>query len=100
MTSPINPIGPIKSVTSGVKIGASKNGAGGEFKKVLEQAINKVDSTVKNAEKLGEDFATGKTSDIHSVIIAAEKADIMLQLTTEVRNKIVESYREIMRMQI
>ncbi len=100
MTNPINPIEHIKAITGGVKVGASKNNSGADFKKVLEQAINKVDNTVKNAEKLEEDFATGKTSDIHSVIIAAEKADIMLQLTTEVRNKIVESYREIMRMQI
>ncbi|WP_456399093.1 flagellar hook-basal body complex protein FliE [Mesoaciditoga sp.] len=76
------------------------NKGGTDFKKILESAINKVNDTVSNAEKLSNDFATGKTSDIHSVIIAAEKADIMLQLTNEVKNKIVEAYREIMRMQI
>ncbi len=98
MTGPINPIDPVNPISSGSSEVTKKNGA--DFKKILENAINKVNDTVNNAEKLSNDFATGKTSDIHSVIIAAEKADIMLQLTTEVRNKIVEAYREIMRMQI
>ena len=97
MTAPIDPIKPIKQIlpeTSNVEK------AGPNFKGILENAIEKVNSTTEKAEQAATDFATGKTSDIHSVIIAAEKADIMLQLTTEVRNKIVESYREIMRMQI
>ncbi len=98
MVSPINPIEPIKPISSEANQVANKGGA--DFKKILENAINKVNDTVSNAEKLSNDFATGKTSDIHSVIIAAEKADIMLQLTNEVKNKIVEAYREIMRMQI
>jgi len=98
LTGPINPIDPVNPISSGSSEVTKKNGA--DFKKILENAINKVNDTVNNAEKLSNDFATGKTSDIHSVIIAAEKADIMLQLTTEVRNKIVEAYREIMRMQI
>ena len=54
----------------------------------------------KQADKLSNDFATGKISNIHEVIIAAEKASLSLKLTTEVRNRIVESFREIMRMQI
>ncbi len=98
MVSPINPIEPIKPISPEANQVANKGGS--DFKKILENAINKVNDTVSNAEKLSNDFATGKTSDIHSVIIAAEKADIMLQLTNEVKNKIVEAYREIMRMQI
>jgi flagellar hook-basal body complex protein FliE len=98
LVSPINPVDPIKPISSGGN--QVTNTTGTDFKKILESAINKVNDTVNNAETLSNDFATGKTSDIHSVIIAAEKADIMLQLTTEVRNKIVEAYREIMRMQI
>ncbi len=99
MVDPISPINPLRPVSGGN--GPQNVGKGGpDFKKILENAIDKVNNTVNNAEKLSNDFATGKTSDIHSVIIAAEKADIMLQLTTEVKNKIVEAYREIMRMQI
>ncbi len=99
MVNPINPINPLKPISANA---TSSNGVkkGVDFKKILEDAIDKVNNTVTDAQKLSNDFATGKTSDIHSVIIAAEKADIVLQLTTEVRNKIVEAYREIMRMQI
>ena len=99
MVDGINPINPIKPISGSGNVQPTQK-SGTDFKKILENAINKVNDTVNNAENLSNDFATGKTSDIHSVIIAAEKADIMLQLTTEVRNKIVEAYREIMRMQI
>ncbi len=97
MATPIDPIKAVKQVLPETNV---QKKTGPDFKSILESTIKKVNSTTKNAEQAAADFATGKTSDIHSVIIAAEKADIMLQLTTEVRNKIVESYREIMRMQI
>ncbi|BBJ27746.1 flagellar hook-basal body complex protein FliE [Athalassotoga saccharophila] len=92
--NPINPIGPISGSST------SSQSSGPDFKKVLTDAINTVNSTVEKADQMTADFATGKTSDIHAVIIQAEKADIMLQLTTDITNKIVNAYEEIMRMQI
>jgi len=71
-----------------------------DFKELLKKAIDNVNELQKQADKLSNDFATGKISNIHEVIIAAEKASLSLRLTTEVRNRIVESFREIMRMQI
>ena len=47
-----------------------------------------------------EEFALGKVDDIHKPIIAMEKASIALELLVQVRNKAVEAYQEIMRMQI
>ena len=52
------------------------------------------------AENLTNAFASGATDNIHQVLIAAEKADIALQFTLQVRNKILDAYNEIMRMQI
>jgi flagellar hook-basal body complex protein FliE len=49
---------------------------------------------------LTEDFAAGRTDNIHQVMIAAEKSDIALQFTMQIRNKILDAYNEIMRMQI
>lgn len=80
------------------KTGRKKEGK--DFAKVLKEAIDKVNSMQKRAEKMADDFAAGKISNIHDVIIEAEKASIALRLTVEVRNRIVEAYREIMRMQI
>lgn len=71
-----------------------------DFAKMLSDAVEKVNSLQKNAEQMASDFALGKISNIHDVIIEAEKASVALKLTTEVRNKIVEAYRKIMRMQL
>jgi len=66
---------------------------------VLSDALKSVNEQQKNVEKMADDFAMGKVSNIHELIVEAEKASISLRLTVEVRNKIVEAYREIMRMQ-
>jgi len=52
------------------------------------------------AERAADEFAAGRLSNIHDVLISAEKAAMSLRLTLEVRNKIVDAYREIMRMQL
>jgi len=52
------------------------------------------------SQALANAFALGKTDNIHQVMIAAEKADIALQFTLQIRNKILDAYNEIMRMQI
>ena len=72
----------------------------GDFSEVLREALEKVNSQQKKAEKMADDYASGKISSIHDVIIEAEKASMSLRLTVEVRNRIVEAYREIMRMQL
>ncbi|MCD6103959.1 MAG: flagellar hook-basal body complex protein FliE [Thermotogae bacterium] len=71
-----------------------------DFAKMLSDAVEKVNSLQKNADQMANDFALGKISNIHDVIIEAEKASVALKLTTEVRDKIIEAYREIMRMQL
>ncbi|ABR30981.1 flagellar hook-basal body protein FliE [Thermosipho melanesiensis] len=70
-----------------------------DFSKILNDAIKEVNQQQKKAEQMANDFATGKISNIHEVIVEAEKASISLRLTVEVRNKIVDAYKEIMRMQ-
>jgi len=78
----------------------NKNKGKGNFADILKQAIDRVNELQKKAEKLTDDFAEGRISNIHEVIIEAEKASLALRLTVEVRNRIVEAYRDIMRMQI
>ncbi len=78
----------------------NKSKGKGNFADILKQAIDRVNELQKRAEKLTDDFAEGRISNIHEVIIEAEKASLALRLTVEVRNRIVEAYRDIMRMQI
>ncbi|MCW3061066.1 MAG: flagellar hook-basal body complex protein FliE [Capsulimonas sp.] len=68
------------------------------FSQTLTSAINDVNSAQLHSGAMTQDFALGKTSDIHSVMIASEQATVALQMTTQVRNKVVEAYQEIMRM--
>ncbi|AMW33458.1 flagellar hook-basal body complex protein FliE [Fervidobacterium islandicum] len=91
----VNPLRP--NVT--MNVNNSQNQGVSEFSKVLSEALKNVNDQQKNVEKLTDDFAMGKVSNIHELIVEAEKASISLRLTVEVRNRIVEAYREIMRMQ-
>jgi flagellar hook-basal body complex protein FliE len=69
------------------------------FKEVISNFIDDVDKMQKKADQSVKDYATGEVTDIHQVMIAAEEANLSFQLMMEVRNRLVESYREIMRMQ-
>lgn len=70
-----------------------------DFKDVIGTFIKDVDNMQKVSEQAIKDYATGEITDIHEVMIAAEEANLSFQLMMEVRNKLIESYREIMRMQ-
>jgi len=70
------------------------------FKNVLTDALNKVEATQKESDLMTNKLVTGEVTDIHQVMIASQKASLSLQLTVQVRNKVVEAYQEIMRMQV
>lgn len=70
------------------------------FSDYFKKALDNTNSLLVNAQNLADDFAAGKTDNIHQVFLAAEKADIALQFTMQIRNKIMDAYSEIMRMQI
>jgi flagellar hook-basal body complex protein FliE len=70
-----------------------------EFKDVIGKFIRDVDKMQKVSDQAVKDFATGEVTDFHQVMVAAEEANLSFQLMMEVRNKLLESYREIMRMQ-
>ena len=70
------------------------------FTDLLRQSITKVNGLQMDADDWATRFAAGETDNIHQVMIAAQKAEISLQLATAVRSKIMDAYTEIMRMQI
>lgn len=72
----------------------------GDFKKFLFESINKLDTYEKKANELGVKLASGEIDNIHEVMIASQKAEIALQFGIEVKNKIMDAYKEIMRMQV
>lgn len=69
------------------------------FAGVLQGYLENVDTTVKQASDLTTQAAAGEITNIHDVTIASEQAKLALELTTTVRDKAVEAYQEMMRMQ-
>jgi flagellar hook-basal body complex protein FliE len=82
------------------KTNGSAATAGASFAETLNQAVGSVNEMQKTADKAMQDLATGKTDNIADVMIAAEKADIALKVMVQVRNKIIDAYQEVMKMQV
>lgn len=70
----------------------------GIFLDKFQTAIDEVDTLGKQSEKLTQDAVLGRVDNLHDVMIAAEKAKTAMNLTLEVRGKVLEAYKEIMRM--
>ncbi len=70
------------------------------FGDVLNQAMTDVNSLQQEAGKAVEKMVTGEATDLHDVMIAVEKARTSFDLLMEVRNKAIDVYRELMRMQV
>ncbi len=70
------------------------------FSSVLKQSIENLNETQLQSDVLTEKLARGENVDLHQVMIASQKASITLQATMEVRNKVIEAYQEMMRMQV
>lgn len=70
------------------------------FGEILKNSLNKVNELQKNADVETQNLITGQATDLHSVLIATEEAKLALETTVQVRNKVIEAYQEINRMQI
>lgn len=73
------------------------NNATPSFSQTLQSAFGHVNDLQNHAGEMTRDYALGQTSDVHGVMIAGEQATIALQMTAQIRNKVVEAYQEIMR---
>ncbi len=74
-------------------------GASG-FGETLSEAIDAVDASQKEADGQIEAFVAGEQEDLHEVMISMNEARLHFQLMVEVRNKTLETYQELMRMQV
>ncbi len=70
------------------------------FGDTLKDAIGKVDASQQAADEQIEAFVAGDQDDLHEVMIAMNQAKLTFHLMTEVRNKALETYQELMRMQV
>ena len=71
-----------------------------KFSVFLKESINEVNAAQIQSDEVTKKMALGENVDLHTVMITSQKASVMLQTTIEIRNKAVEAYQEMMRMQI
>jgi len=81
--------------SGGAKVQGEKS-----FGEVLKNALESVNTYQKEFETVLYRHLIGDDVDLHDVVIAGEKARLSLELTLQIRNKAMEAYQEIMRMQI
>jgi flagellar hook-basal body complex protein FliE len=77
----------------------SSTGGEGGFGATLKNAINQVNDLSDNSDQKVAELVQGERQDVHNVMIAVEKADIAFQLMMQVRNKIVNAYQEVSKLQ-
>lgn len=73
---------------------------GASFGEFFRDAINEVDAAQKNANNQVTAFVAGEQENVHDVMISMNEAKLAFQLMTEVRNKMLDTYQELMRMQV
>ena len=98
MTAPISSIVPIAMPQMAPAAGLA--GQPGEFQNVLSSAINSLDGLQHSAADSVQKFLTGENEELHTTILATQKAELAFELGLQVRNKVVDAYQEIMKMQM
>jgi flagellar hook-basal body complex protein FliE len=95
---PIKNIGNTIATNNISQKNSSQQVSGKNFDDVINDALSKVSEVQNNVDKAVNELAKG--GDITSAILAVEKADMSFQLMVEIRNKLVSTYEEIMRMPV
>jgi flagellar hook-basal body complex protein FliE len=74
--------------------------AGEAFHAAFTEAVGQVDGFQKNAQMSVDRFLSGEGEEIHQVALAVKQAELSFDLFLQVRNKVVNAYEEVMRMQV
>lgn len=105
MTSPIGAvpgISGISSITGSRSVTGDGNTgvADGTFAGKVGNALQSVSNTEKAADLMAQDVAAGGDTPVHELMVATTKATLTVDMLVQVRNRAVEAYQEVMRMQV
>ncbi len=70
------------------------------FASMLEKSLGDINELLNTADKKSTDLAVGRGENVHEAMIAIEKAETALKFVMQVRNKAIEAYHEVLRMQV
>jgi flagellar hook-basal body complex protein FliE len=93
------PIDTSLAPTAGAEGAGAGGAAGANFSSMLQNGLDSLQQTQSTADELGTQAATGRLSDPAQYMIASTQAQVTTELTVALRNKAVDAFNEIMRMQ-
>jgi flagellar hook-basal body complex protein FliE len=70
------------------------------FSDVLKSAVQQVEASGRAADAAAQNFVNGGNQELHSTVLASQSADLDFEMFLQVRNKVVNAYEEVMRMQL
>jgi flagellar hook-basal body complex protein FliE len=71
-----------------------------KFSDILQQALKEVNDAQATSDQEARNLISGNSTDMHTAILAVQKADVSFQMMMAVRSKLVSAYQEVMRMQM
>ena len=99
MSSPISPI----SLATPSPIAIQVTGAAsqpGAFQNALQNAIGQVEDLRTTSDQTVQRFLSGENEELHTTVMATQRAELAFEMFMQVRNKVVQAYQEVMRMQM
>jgi flagellar hook-basal body complex protein FliE len=99
MSSPITPIS-LGGLGPAVAPTPAPRSQPGIFQNVLERAIGQVEDLRQSADQSIGRFLSGEGEELHTTVMATQRAELSFELFLQMRNKVVQAYQEIMRMQM
>ena len=79
---------------------ARKPGGGADFTSALQGAIEQVEKSRENAADSVQRLLRGENDELHETVLATQKAELQFDMFLQVRNKVVNAYQEVMKMQV
>lgn len=96
----IAPISPQIALPALSPVIPATGGSGQDFQNILSNSIAGVEQKHTEAQAAVNRFLTGETEELHTAALAGQRAELSLELFLQVRNKVVQAYQEVMRMQM
>jgi flagellar hook-basal body complex protein FliE len=91
----------IPDIKDSVSLRSEKASAGqSSFSEVLQQAVSRVESYQRDTQQKVDRFMKGEDQEVHEVVLAAQRSEVAFDYFLQVRNKVIQAYQEVMRMQM
>ena len=93
--TPVSQINKLQQTPASSPVGAAK-----QVEKTFSDTLQSLSSSAQNSDSLIQKLASGENVDLHNVMIAAEENDVNFRVAIGIRDRLIDAYREVMRMAV